>query len=97
MHFFATLVLRICYRMHAVHLPHVNHGCRMQVERRVEVLNKRLDLIKELFDMLASELHTSHSNTLEWIVIILILVEVFFQILELFALDGFGAGLLGHN
>jgi len=69
----------------------------LEVERRVEVLNKRLDLIKELFDMLASELHTSHSNTLEWIVIILILVEVFFQILELFALDGFGAGLLGHN
>jgi uncharacterized Rmd1/YagE family protein len=49
------------------------------VESRVEVLNKRLDLIKELFDMLASELHNSHSNTLEWIVIILIVVEVLFQ------------------
>jgi len=54
----------------------------------VEVLNKRLDLIKELFDMLASELHTSHSNTLEWIVIILIVVEVIFQVLELVALGG---------
>ena len=29
----------------------------LEVERRVEVLNKRLDIIKELFDMLASELN----------------------------------------
>ena len=41
-----------------------------------QVLNKRLDIIKELFDMLASELHQSHSNKLEWIVIILIAIEV---------------------
>jgi uncharacterized Rmd1/YagE family protein len=53
-----------------------------------QVLNKRLDLIKELYDMLAGELHTAHSNTLEWIVIILILVEVFFQVLEIWLLDG---------
>ena len=46
----------------------------------MEVLNKRLDIIKELFDMLASELANRHSNTLEWIVIILIMVEVFFQV-----------------
>ena len=44
------------------------------------MLNKRLDIIKELFDMLASELANRHSNTLEWIVIILIMVEVFFQV-----------------
>lgn len=49
----------------------------------VQVLNKRLDIIKELFDMLASELHQSHSNKLEWIVILLIVVEVFFQIVEI--------------
>ena len=55
----------------------------LEVERRVEVLNKRLDLMKELFEMLANELHTSHSHKLEWIVIILILLEVFFQIMEL--------------
>eukprot|EP00965_Chrysotila_dentata_P071567 2364289-Pleurochrysis_carterae.AAC.5 len=55
----------------------------LEVERRVEVLNKRLDIIKELFDMLANELHNSHSSMLEWIVIVLILVEVFFQVLSL--------------
>lgn len=38
--------------------------------------------------MLASELHNSHSNKLEWIVIILIMVEVFFQVLSLYLLKG---------
>ena len=47
------------------------------------MLNKRLDMMKELFDMLANEQHTSHGHTLEWIVIVLILIEVFFQILAL--------------
>ena len=51
------------------------------------MLNKRLDIIKELFDMLASEYHNSHASMLEWIVIILILIEVFFQILELWYQD----------
>ena len=55
----------------------------ISLSARVEVLNKRLDIIKELFDMLASELANRHSNTLEWIVIILIMVEVFFQMLAI--------------
>ena len=52
----------------------------LEIDRRAEVLNKRLDIIKELFDMLASELHNSHSNKLEWIIIILIVLEVVFQV-----------------
>ena len=55
----------------------------LEIDRRAEVLNKRLDIIKELFDMLASELHNNHSNKLEWIVIILIMIEVFFQVVQL--------------
>ena len=55
----------------------------LEIDRRAEVLNKRLDIIKELFDMLANELHTAHSNKLEWIIIILIVMEVFFQVLAL--------------
>ena len=55
----------------------------LEVDRRAEVLNKRLDIIKELYDMLASELATAHSNKLEWIIIILILIEVIFQVLQL--------------
>ena len=48
-----------------------------------QVLNKRLDIIKELFDMLANELHNAHSNKLEWIIIVLIILEVFFQVVQL--------------
>ena len=55
----------------------------LEIGRRVEVLNKRLDMIKELFDMLAGGLNHAHSNKLEWIVIILIFVEVFFQVIAL--------------
>lgn len=60
----------------------------LEIDRRTEVLNKRLDIIKELFDMLASEMNQNHSNKLEWIIIILILIEVFFQVFQL-VLDHF--------
>jgi uncharacterized Rmd1/YagE family protein len=55
----------------------------LEIDRRAEVLNKRLDIIKELFDMLANELHTKHANMLEWVIIVLIVLEVFFQVLQL--------------
>ena len=38
----------------------------LEITRRAEVLNKRLDIIKELFDMLASEYHNSHASMLEY-------------------------------
>ena len=60
----------------------------LEIDRRAEVLNKRLDIIKELFDMLASELAFSHSNKLEWIIIILIMIEVFFQVVQLIVFHG---------
>ena len=55
----------------------------LEVDRRADLLNKRLDILKGLFDMLASELQNSHSNKLEWIVIILIMVEVLFQVIQI--------------
>jgi len=44
----------------------------LDVFPRVEVLNKRLDIVHELFDILAEELRHQHSSTLEWIIIVLI-------------------------
>lgn len=55
----------------------------LEIEKRVNVLNHRLDIIKDLFDMLASEMHAKHATNLEVIVIVLILIEVIFQVLEL--------------
>ena len=48
----------------------------MEIEKRVSVLNHRLDIIADLFDMLASEMHAKHASNLEIIIIILIMIEV---------------------
>lgn len=45
-------------------------------ERRVNVLNQRLVILQELFDMLAAELNHQHSSRLEWTIIWLIVIEV---------------------
>lgn len=45
-------------------------------ERRVSVLNQRLRILQELFDMLAAELNHQHSSRLEWTIIWLIVIEV---------------------
>lgn len=48
----------------------------LDVPLRVDVLNRRLDMIQELFSMLGAELNHQHSSLLEWIIIILISVEI---------------------
>jgi len=44
---------------------------------RVSNLNHRLEVMHELFNMLAAELNNQHSALLEWIIIFLITFEVF--------------------
>ncbi len=48
----------------------------LDLESRVEVLNQRLDVIHELFEMLGNELNHQHSSRLEWTIIGLIIMEV---------------------
>ncbi len=48
----------------------------LDVSKRVEVLNKRLNLVHELFEILSSELNHQHTSRLEMIIILLILIEV---------------------
>ncbi len=48
----------------------------LDVPQRVDLLNRRLDMIRDLFSMLGNELNHQHSNLLEWIIIILISVEI---------------------
>ena len=48
----------------------------LDIVSRVNVLNKRLEAIHELLEMLASEQNHTHSSLLEWIIIVLIAVEI---------------------
>jgi uncharacterized Rmd1/YagE family protein len=57
----------------------------LELETRVEILNHRLDVIHDLFEMLGNELHHQHSNRLEWIIILLIVIEVVISLLREFS------------
>lgn len=48
----------------------------LEVRQRIEALNQKLEVIQELLDMLADEQKHKHSSLLEWIIIILIAVEI---------------------
>jgi uncharacterized Rmd1/YagE family protein len=50
------------------------------IQQRQTLLNHRLDMIHELYTMLSNELHVKHSTKLEWIIIILITIEVFLEL-----------------
>lgn len=56
----------------------------LDIETRGQVLNQRLDVLRELFEMLGNELNHQHSSRLEWIIIWLIMIEVFITLLTLF-------------
>jgi uncharacterized Rmd1/YagE family protein len=53
----------------------------LEVEKRGNTLNQRLDVLKELFEMLSNEVNSQHTIRLEWIIILLILMEVVITIL----------------
>lgn len=52
----------------------------MDIKKRLDILNKRLEVIHDLYNILLDELKHSHSSRLEWIVILLILSEVFLSL-----------------
>lgn len=54
----------------------------LDIESRVEVLNQRLDVVKELFQMLGAEVNHQHSSRLEWTIIWLIIIEVVLTLLK---------------
>lgn len=54
----------------------------LEIENRVKVLNQRLDIVHELFEMLGTELNHQHSSLLEWTIIILIVIEVVLTLLR---------------
>lgn len=48
----------------------------LELQPRVEILNHRLGVVHELFEMLGNELNHQHSSRLEWTIIILIVIEI---------------------
>lgn len=50
----------------------------LDVQDRVEIMNKKLEIIHEIFNMLSDEQKHAHSSFLEWIIIVLILIEIIF-------------------
>ncbi|KAF9438130.1 hypothetical protein BGZ76_009585 [Entomortierella beljakovae] len=48
----------------------------LEISQRVELLNQRTAVISDLLDMLKEHLNSSHGEQLEWIVIILIFMEI---------------------
>lgn len=54
----------------------------LETRQRVSVLNKKLDYVNELTNVLRSELSERHGLKLEWGIIILISIEVLFGLLE---------------
>lgn len=56
----------------------------LDVKPRVDVLNKRLNIIHELYEVLGNELNHQHSSRLELTIILLIVIEVVISILREF-------------
>lgn len=56
----------------------------LDIKSRIEVLNKKVEVIQELLDMLSNEQNHRYSSFLEWIIIILIGVEIVMGLWEHF-------------
>ncbi|KAF9957302.1 hypothetical protein BGZ65_002141 [Modicella reniformis] len=60
----------------------------LEINQRVELLNRRTTVISDLLDMLKEHLNSSHGEQLEWIVIILIFFEIVIGVITI-CMDAF--------
>lgn len=56
----------------------------LDIQVRLNILNSKLNVIHELYEILSNELKHAHSSFLEWVIIILIMVEVIISIIKEF-------------
>ena len=52
----------------------------LDVPKRLDVLTKKLSVIGDLLEVLQTQLENEHGNRLEWVIIVLIAIEVFIQV-----------------
>ncbi|KAL7636365.1 UNVERIFIED_CONTAM: hypothetical protein RMT77_013140 [Armadillidium vulgare] len=57
-------------------------SAHLSISKRTSVMNYKINYCLELMELLQSHLHDRHASRLEWIIIILIMIEVFFEILH---------------
>jgi uncharacterized Rmd1/YagE family protein len=60
----------------------------LEMGGRTEILNKRLDMLRELLNVLQQQMETAHATKLEWIVIYLIIAEVVLQGISILNTNG---------
>ena len=53
----------------------------MDMPKRIEMLNQKLDVLNEVFHILSDHLQHQQSVKLEWIIIILLVIEVIFNLI----------------
>lgn len=65
---------------HELRLEHYyDQTCQsLDVSVRIKTLNEKMDYAQEIASILRETLSANHSSNLEWIIIILIMIEVFF-------------------
>ncbi|KAG9297229.1 hypothetical protein G9A89_003525 [Geosiphon pyriformis] len=56
----------------------------LEISNRVDLLNQRVSVISDLLDMLKDHLTSSHGEVLEWIIIVLIGVEILVGCMTIF-------------
>ena len=65
----------------------------LEINDRVEILNARFEILEAMLVMLRDQNESEHSVFLEWIVIVLIVVEVVIGLVEILGL----CGILPHS
>lgn len=54
----------------------------LNINKRTRVMNEKLNSCIELMELLAGHLNDIHHVRLEWMIIVLIMIEVFFEIMH---------------
>lgn len=68
------------------HLEKLYQKCYnfLEITRRTRVMNSKLNYCVELMELVKDQLNDKHHVNLEWMIIVLILIEVVFEIVALF-------------
>jgi len=71
-------------------------GNYLEMEERIEAVNARFEVTKEMLDMMQSRYDTKHGAFLEWVVIILVAIEGIIGVLEFCGTIGLIAPVSRH-